>query len=165
MSINATKKEITEAEIEIIKDTENMEEYEEVVENGKRIRRPRVFTGETCFNCLTSDDYCSIYTTERWCKTKILEWIKTRPNEVRDFKELDDGGVTCKVPKSWMMKISPKSTRTFSEEQKKAAGERMKKAREKRKALKEEREKKEKEKEEAEREEKESENNEEDLVS
>lgn len=155
MSFNATEKEIMEAEIETMEDTE---EYEEVIKNGKRVRRPRMLTGETCFNCLASEDFCSIYTTEKWCKTKILEWIKTRPNEVWDFKELDDGGVTCKVPKSWMMKISPKSTRNLTEEQKLAAGERMKNAREKRKALKEERERKE-------REEMEVENNEEDLVS
>lgn len=148
MSINATEKEIMNADMEDVENMEDMEEYEEVVENGKKVRKPRKtpeYTGETCFNCLTSDDYCSIYTTERWCKTKILEWRKTRPNEVWDFKELDDGGVTCKVPKSWMMKISPKSTRTLTEEQKLAAGERMKNAREKRKALKEEREKKERE--------------------
>lgn len=145
MSINATEKEIMEAKIETMEDTEDIEdteEYEEVIKNGKRVRRPRMLTGETCFNCLASEDFCSIYTTEKWCKTKILEWRKTRPNEVWDFKELDDGGMMCKVPKSWMMKISPKKASGFTEEQKKAAGERMKKAREKRKELKEEREKK-----------------------
>lgn len=144
MSINATEKEIMSAEMEDMENMKDMEEYEEVVENGKKVRK-RILTGETCFNCLASEDFCSIYTTERWCKTKILEWLKTRPNEVWDFKELNDGGVTCKVPKSWMMKVNPRATRNFSEEQKQAAGERMKKAREKRKELKEERERKERE--------------------
>ena len=31
--------------------------------------------GETCFECLASDNCCHVYTTEKWCKSKIEKWM------------------------------------------------------------------------------------------
>lgn len=60
--------------------------------------------GETCFECLASDDYCHIYTTEKWCKSKIEKWMKKYPDKCRNFKIVED---------AWFIELPAKCMRTF----------------------------------------------------
>ena len=82
-------------------------------------------SGETCFECLASDDYCHVYTTEQWCKSKIKKWMEKYPDECKNFKEVGD---------SWFVQVPAKCMRTFrfptrrepiSEERKEALKKRM----------------------------------------
>lgn len=64
----------------------------------------------------------SAYNNSR-LKGKIMKYVKSHPNEV-DVKENKDGSIVAHVPIKWV-KVSP--TKQMSEEQKIAAGERMRK--------------------------------------
>lgn len=108
-------------------------ELENEEENEPKERKKRELTGETCFNCLAGDDFCTVYTSETWCRNKIKEWMREHPDEVKDFKDYGDGGVQCKVPKSWMTLIRPKRKVEKSEEEKEKLRERIKMARESKK--------------------------------
>lgn len=58
----------------------------------------RNFTGETCFECMAGDEYCNVYTTERWCKGKIDKWMKKYPGKFKNFKKTEDGSYSIQIP-------------------------------------------------------------------
>ena len=93
-------------------------------------RKKRESGSETCISCISGEDFCTVYTTETWCRNRIKEWMEKRPNDVKNFMDYGDGGMKCDVPKSWMMKINPRKEINMTDEKRKAASERMKKARE-----------------------------------
>ena len=85
---------------------------------------------ETAINRLQEDDFCTVFTAERKFINKILEYAKQYPDEVTIQYTNPDGSIGAKVPSNWFCFVKPPIKRNFTEEQKQAAGERMKKARE-----------------------------------
>lgn len=58
----------------------------------------RNYSGETCFECLAGEKYCHVYTTEKWCKTKIEKWMKKYPGKFKGFRETEDGAYFIQIP-------------------------------------------------------------------
>lgn len=85
---------------------------------------------ETCITRIEDDKKVCIYTSERKYINTIYRLQESHPEEVNITKVNSDGSINAEVPYNWLVFPRPKSTRTLSEEQKQAAGERMKKARE-----------------------------------
>ena len=82
---------------------------------------------ETAFDYLSCDSYASFSTTEtKWIR-KIKALQQSHPDDIQIIRETEDG-ILVHIPKSWM-KISPPRKMTLTDEQRLAAGERMKNAR------------------------------------
>lgn len=89
---------------------------------------------ETAFDYLSCDTHATFFTTEaKWIR-KIKSLQQSHPNEITIINESDDG-ILIHIPKSWM-KISPPRKMTLTDEQRLAAGERMKNARKNKKGAK-----------------------------
>ena len=85
---------------------------------------------ETSIERLQGDTYCNVYTGERKFVNKLLELYEEYPEDITLIK-YNDGSVGAKVPYDWFRFIKPPAKRNYTEEQRKAMGERMKKAGEK----------------------------------
>lgn len=82
---------------------------------------------ETAFDYLSCDHYATLSTTEpKWIR-KIKSLQQSHPKDIQIIKESEDG-ILVHIPKSWM-KISPPRKMNLTDEQRLAAGERMKNAR------------------------------------
>ena len=89
---------------------------------------------ETAFDYLSCDSYASFSTTEtKWIR-KIKSLQQSHPDDIQIIRETEDG-ILVHIPKSWM-KISPPRKMTLTDEQRLAAGERMKNARKNKKGAK-----------------------------
>ena len=86
---------------------------------------------ETSIERIQGDTYCNVYTGERKFVNQLLQLNKDYPDEVQ-LTDYGDGTVGAKVPYSWFRFVKPPTKRNYTEEQRKAMGERMKKAREER---------------------------------
>lgn len=86
---------------------------------------------ETAINRLQGDDFCAVFTAERKYINRLKELANEYPNEVKIQYINDDGSISAKVPSNWFRFVKPPAKRNYTEEQRKAMGERMKKAREK----------------------------------
>lgn len=85
---------------------------------------------ETSVERVQGDSYCLVYTGERKFINQLNELAKSY-HEV-DIRHINkDGSIVAHVPFSWFRFVKPPSKRNFSDEQRQAMGERMKKAREK----------------------------------
>lgn len=84
---------------------------------------------ETSIERIQGDTYCNVYTGERKFVNKLLELYEEYPEDIILIK-YNDGSVGAKIPYDWFRFIKPPSKRNYTEEQRKAMGERMKKARE-----------------------------------
>ena len=82
---------------------------------------------ETAFDYLSCDSYASFSTTETKWILKIKSLQQSHPDDIQIIRETEDG-ILVHIPKSWM-KISPPRKMTLTDEQRLAAGERMKNAR------------------------------------
>lgn len=60
----------------------------------------------------------------------MKEFSKLYPNDVKIQYENNDGSIEVKVPYNWFRFIKPPTKRNYTEEQRKAMSERMKRARE-----------------------------------
>lgn len=88
---------------------------------------------ETCFTCLSDEDYCSIWTNETWCKNKIESWVKDFPDQCKDFRIIEDA-MSVKIPKHCMKYITIRRARPeMDEETRQKKVDIMRKAREARK--------------------------------
>lgn len=85
---------------------------------------------ETGIERIVGDDYCCVFTGERKFINKLNQFAKGYPTlvEIRHINE--DGSIVARVPFDWFRFVKPPTKREMSEEQRKAAAERMKKARE-----------------------------------
>ena len=89
---------------------------------------------ETAFDYLSCDHHATFSTTEpKWIR-KIKSLQQSHPNDIQIIKESKDG-ILVHIPKSWM-KITPPRKMTLTDEQRLAAGERMKNARKNKKGAK-----------------------------
>lgn len=84
---------------------------------------------ETTIERIQGEDYCNVYTGERKFVNKLLELQEQYPNEVI-VTDYGDGYLSAHVPYDWFKFIKPPTKRNYTEEQRKAMSERMKKARE-----------------------------------
>lgn len=83
---------------------------------------------ETSIERISGDTYCNVYTGERKFANQLRQLQHDYPDEVQ-LTDYSDGSVGAKVPYDWFRFIKPPSKRNYTEEQRKAMGERMKKAR------------------------------------
>ena len=84
---------------------------------------------ETAINRIQGDNYCCVFTGERKLINKIKEYETLFPNEVKIKFINEDGSIVAYVPSNWFRFVKPPTKRNYTEEQRKAMGERMKKAR------------------------------------
>ena len=86
---------------------------------------------ETAIGRLQGDDFCSVYTEEKKFVSQLKELANEYPTEVQIKCINPDGSIVAYVPYDWFRFIKPPAKRNYTEEQRKAMSERMKKAREK----------------------------------
>lgn len=85
---------------------------------------------ETSIERVQGDDYCLVYTGERKFINQLNELAKNYSEvDIRYINE--DGSMLARVPYDWFRFIKPPTKRNYTEEQRKAMGERIKKVREK----------------------------------
>lgn len=85
---------------------------------------------ETAIDRLQGDDFCIVFTAERKFVAQIKEFAEQYPNDVEIQYINPDGSINAKVPYDWFRFIKPPTKRNYTEEQRQAMKERMKKARE-----------------------------------
>lgn len=83
---------------------------------------------ETTIERIQGDSYCLVDTGEIKFINKLLTMSKEYPNDVI-IKHKDDDHILAHVPFDWFRFVKPPAKRNMTEEQRKAAGERMKNAR------------------------------------
>ena len=82
---------------------------------------------ETCINY--TSDRAFVSTDEIWLRNRILRLAEQYPGDVRIIKtaEENDGCIYCELPSKWA-RISPPRKVEYSDEQRAAMAERMRKA-------------------------------------
>ena len=90
---------------------------------------------ETSIGRIQGDKYTTISTGERKFVNQLKEWVIEYPEDVC-LTINTDGSAYARVPYDWLRFVKPPTKRNYTEEQRQAMGERMKKARENRKGIK-----------------------------
>lgn len=85
---------------------------------------------ETSIDRVQGDNFCIVFTGEKKFINQLKEFSKLYPNDVKIQYENNDGSIEVKVPYNWFRFIKPPTKRNYTEEQRKAMSERMKRARE-----------------------------------
>lgn len=85
---------------------------------------------ETSIDRVQGDNYCIVFTGEKKFINQLKEFSKLYPNDVKIQYENNDGSIEVKVPYNWFRFIKPPTKRNYTEEQRRAMSERMKRARE-----------------------------------
>ena len=88
---------------------------------------------ETCVERIQNDKYTNIYTSERKFINELNSLKEQYPDDVIIEHINCDGSICAKVPYNWFRFVKPVTKRNMTDEQRKAASERMKKARESKK--------------------------------
>ena len=84
---------------------------------------------ETSIERISGDTYCLVYTGERKFINQLNELAKNYPEvDIRHIN--DDGSILAHVPSNWFRFVKPPTKRSYTDEQRQAMSERMKKARE-----------------------------------
>lgn len=84
---------------------------------------------ETSIERVQGDDYCLVYTGERKFINQLNELAQNYSEvDIRHINE--DGSMVVRVPYNWFRFVKPPTKRNYTEEQRQAMSERMKKARE-----------------------------------
>lgn len=85
---------------------------------------------ETSVERIQGEEYCTVFTAERKFIHRLKEFSTKYPDQIDIIKKNKDGSILAHVPYSWFRFVKPPVKRNYTEEQRKAMGERMKKARE-----------------------------------
>lgn len=85
---------------------------------------------ETSIDRVQGYNYCIVFTGEKKFINQLKEFSKLYPNDVKIQYENNDDSIEVKVPYNWFRFIKPPTKRNYTEEQRKAMSERMKRARE-----------------------------------
>lgn len=85
---------------------------------------------ETSIDRVQGDNFCIVFTGEKKFINQLKEFSKLYPNDVKIQYENNDGSIEVKVPYNWFRFIKLPTKRNYTEDQRKAMSERMKKARE-----------------------------------
>lgn len=86
---------------------------------------------ETSIDKIAGEEYLTVYSNEKEIVNKIKELENQYPTEVIIIKEYEDGTINAHFPSSWFRFVKPPTKRNYTDEQRQAMSERMKKAREK----------------------------------
>lgn len=90
------------------------------------VMRGRFKLTETVIERIQGESYCLVYTGERKFINQLNKLSKSYPEvDIRHIN--DDGSIVAHVPFSWFRFVKPLSKRNISDEQRRAASERMKK--------------------------------------
>lgn len=89
-----------------------------------------MIVAETCIERITDSDYCSVYTGERKFVNQLMRYKEQYPDEIKII-EYKDGYVLAHVPFDWLKFVRPPIKRNYSEEQREALRESIKKTRDK----------------------------------
>ena len=86
---------------------------------------------ETCIDYVRGEKFITYFSNDaaemRYMETLFgLEGVE----RVFDERDKEEGGIELRIPKSWYRRPKPPTKRNFTEEQREAMAERMKKARE-----------------------------------
>lgn len=84
---------------------------------------------ETAIEYVKGDKHATFYSGESKYISMIHRLAEEYPEQV-EIKSEDEGGVLAHIPVSWFRAPKPPIKRQFTEEQKQASAERMRKARE-----------------------------------
>lgn len=85
---------------------------------------------ETSIDRVQGDNFCIVFTGEKKFINQLKEFSKLYPNDDKIQYENNDGSIEVKVPYNWFRFIKPPTKRNYTEDQRKAMSERMKRARE-----------------------------------
>lgn len=85
---------------------------------------------ETCVERIQGDDHCCVYTAEIKYIHQLNELANLYPNEVNIRYVNEDGSILANVPYDWFKFVKPPTKRNYTQEQREAMAQRMKKARE-----------------------------------
>lgn len=88
---------------------------------------------ETTIEKVQGENYCTVFSSEKKYIGQIKKYQEDYPNEVRIVKVNEDGSILAHIPSDWFRFIKPPTKRNYTDEQRKAMSERMKKAREEKK--------------------------------
>lgn len=80
---------------------------------------------ETTTNYMNGDQFFTMFSSEYIWIRRLEKWANEYPNDVIITHRNEDGSLEAEVRKTWF-RIGPPITRNLSEEQRKAASERMK---------------------------------------
>ena len=83
---------------------------------------------ETSIEYVTEDGFASFYSDEPKYVRYIRKLVEDYPEEVKIVQD-NQWGVGCRVPIKWIKPPKPPAKRQMSDEQRKAAGERLKRGR------------------------------------
>ena len=86
-----------------------------------------------CFEWILGEATASVTFSQKKFVNKLKKLAKQYPDNVEIIAENEDGSICAHVPVSWFKFSPPKKGRTFTDEERAEAAERMKNAREKRK--------------------------------
>lgn len=84
---------------------------------------------ETCITRIQNDTHIGIYTSETKFINKLWKLKEQYPDEVV-IKPNPDGSLCADLPYDWFRMPQPKAKRNYTDEQREAMAERMRKARE-----------------------------------
>lgn len=85
---------------------------------------------ETSIEHIAGEDYCLFYANEIWSRNLAKKMYEEHPDEVKDFKEWEDGAIQCKIPFKCMQYIKWPIKKEVSDEVKEKRMEALKRARE-----------------------------------
>ncbi len=82
---------------------------------------------ETCYEYYTDEKWACISSDEKKVINRIMELHEAHPNEVviSCSPENNHGVIVAKIPRTWVKLPSPPKKRVMTDEQRKAAGERL----------------------------------------
>ncbi|MFA6832163.1 MAG: hypothetical protein WCR36_07830 [Bacteroidaceae bacterium] len=82
--------------------------------------------GETCYDHVSGEKYCTATAAEYWSKNMFNKLNKKYPSDVTIIAKNNDGSMVVRFPYSWLPRIHPKHTKNLTEEQRSKLSERMK---------------------------------------
>ena len=80
---------------------------------------------ETCITRLDDENFCVVYSCESKYIQELKNLKKKYPNEVLVVRDYGKDGIEVQVPMKWFKFIKPPIKRNLTEEQRKAAAERL----------------------------------------
>lgn len=80
---------------------------------------------ETCITKIEDENFCIVYSCEPKYMKQLKELKKKYPNEVLVVYDYGQDGLEVQVPLKWFKFIKPPIKRTLTEDQRRAAAERL----------------------------------------
>ena len=81
--------------------------------------------GETCYDHVSGDAYCTSTAAESWSKNMFNRLKEKYPDDITIVSKNEDGSMVVRFPYAWLPRVRPKRKRHLTEEQKKAVSDRL----------------------------------------